>query len=214
MQPPSSSSRSKTRTLQPPRASSAAQASELIPLPTTTASAIHQLAELVVADQSALPRAQLLDACEHLGPALLRHVEAELLRLDPDRVQPALLAQHDPALGRDELRRVRLDRRRVVELARDRAALAAEERLAGDGLPRLERIAGELADPLRDLAHVLQPQVRLDAVQRAQGERDLAEVRVPGPLAHAVDRPVHPARARLNRRDGRRSGEAEVIVAV
>src|SRR5690242_8450962 len=128
MQPPSSSSRSSTRTLQPPRASSAAQASELMPLPTTTASAIDQPAELVVVDEPMLLRPELLHPREHLGPPLLRHVQPELLGLDPDRVEPALLAEHDPPLRVHELGRVRLDRRRVVELACDRSALAAEER--------------------------------------------------------------------------------------
>src|SRR6478609_7507220 len=115
MQPPSSSSRSSTRTLQPPRASNAAQASELIPLPTTTASATSKLAELVVGHEAALACPQLLHAREHVGVSLLGQVEPELVGLDPDRVEPALLAQHDPALGVDQLGGVRLDRRGVVE---------------------------------------------------------------------------------------------------
>src|SRR5581483_2097672 len=106
-----------------------------------------------------------------------------------------LLAEHDPALGGDERRRVRLDRRRIVELRRDGARLAAEERVAGDGLPRLERVAREVADARRDVAYALEPQVRLDAVERAKRERDFAEVRVAGALAHAVDRPLDPRRA-------------------
>src|SRR3954470_13280134 len=112
MQPPSSSSRSSTRTSQPPRASRAAQASELIPLPTTTASATRELAELVVGHEAALARSELLDAREHVGVAVLGQVEPEFLGLDPDRVEPALLAEHDPALGADEGGGVRLDRRR------------------------------------------------------------------------------------------------------
>src|SRR4029079_2976893 len=110
MQPPSSASRSRTRTLQPPRASSAAQASELIPLPTTTASVTRELAELVVGHEPALARPELLHAREHLGVPILGQVEPELLGLDPDRVEAALLAEHDPALGRDELGGVRLAR--------------------------------------------------------------------------------------------------------
>src|SRR6476659_5240305 len=161
MQPPSSSSRSSTRTLQPPRASSAAQASELIPLPTTTASATSELAELVVGDEAALACPQLLHAREHVGVAVLGQIEPELLGLDPDRVEPALLAEHDPALGRDELGGIRLDRGRVVELARHRAALAPEERLAGDRLPRLELVARQGAHPFRDLADAVELQVRL-----------------------------------------------------
>ena len=61
------------------------------------------------------------------GVTLLRHVEPELLHLDPDRVEPALLAEDDPALLADELGRVRLDRGRIVELRRDGAGLAHEE---------------------------------------------------------------------------------------
>src|SRR5262245_3487744 len=148
MQPPSTSSRSSTRTLQPPRASSAAQASELIPLPTTTASVIDQVAELVVADEPALPGAELLHLREHLGAPLLRNVEPELICLDPDRVEAALLAEHDPTLGVDQLGRVRLDRRRVVGVARERDALAATERRAGDGLTLLELVALQRAPRL------------------------------------------------------------------
>src|SRR3954471_14923388 len=176
MQPPSSSSRSSTRTSQPPRASRAAQASELIPLPTTTASATRELAELVVGHEAALARSELLDAGEHVGVPILGQVEPELLGLDPDRVEPALLAEHDPALGADQLGGVRLDRRRVVELAGDGAALPPEERPPGDRLPRLELVARQLPDPRRDLTHLLEPQVRIDPVERAQRQRDLAEV--------------------------------------
>src|SRR4051812_32367972 len=152
MQPPSSSSRSSTRTLQPPRARRAAQASELIPLPTTTASATGELAELVAGAEAALASPGPLRARERVGPPLLGQLQPELLGLDADRVEAALLAEHDPALGGDELRRVRLDRGRVVELAGHRAALPAEERLARDRLPRLELVARQLAHPLRDLA--------------------------------------------------------------
>src|SRR5438105_6747252 len=90
----------------------------------------------------------------HEQPALtfLVKVEAELLGLDPDRVEPALLPEHDPALGADQLGRVRLDRRRVVELARDRAALTDEQVLADDGLPRVEFVAAQLPHERRDLA--------------------------------------------------------------
>src|SRR5205823_1621504 len=136
-----------TRTRQPPRASSAAQASELMPLPTTTASssATGELPELLVGHEAALAGAELLHLRQHLRAALVGHVEPELLGLDPDRVEPALLAQHDPALGLDELGGVRLDRGRVVELARDRTALAPEERRPRHRLPGLEVVARKLA---------------------------------------------------------------------
>src|SRR5262249_37444652 len=98
--------------------------------------------------------------------------------------------------------------------ARDGAALPAKERLAGDGLPRFELVAGELAHTPGDLSYLLQPQVGLDAVERAQRQRDLAQVRVAGPFAHAVDRPVHPARSRTYRRGGGGRREAEVVGAV
>src|SRR6188472_739061 len=214
MQPPSSASRSSTRTLQPPRASRAAQASELIPLPTTTASATRELAELVVGHEAAFAGPELLHAREHVCVTVLGQVEPELLGLDPDRVEPTLLAEHDPALGADELGGVRLDRRWVVELARHCAALTPEERLARDRLPRLERVARQLPHPLRDLAHSLEAQVRVDAVERMERESDLAEVRVARALPHAVDRAVHPASAGTHRRHRGRGGEAEVVVPV
>ena len=101
-----------------------------------------------------------------------------------------------------------------MELARDGAALAAEERLAGDRLPRLELVAGELAHALGDLAHPVEPEVRLDAVEGPQRERHLGEVGVAGPLAHAVDRAVDPARAGPHRGDCRGRRQPEVVVAV
>src|SRR5581483_9495442 len=217
--PPSQSFRSRTATRQPARARSAPHASELIPLPTMTASysAIavgDERAELVVGDEAPLARSELLHLREQLGATFLRHVEPELVRLDPDRVDAALLSEHDRALGRDEARRVRLDRGRVVELRRDRAGLPAEERLAGDGLPRLERIAGERTHTLGDVADPLEAEVRLDAVERAQRHRHLAEVRVAGAFAHPVDRSLYPGRARADGGDGGGGGEPEVVVAV
>src|SRR5579859_7645385 len=178
MAPPSQSFRSSTVTRQPARASKAAHASELTPLPMMTASvsAIDERPELVVGHKPALSCTKLLDLYEQLRAAILTDVKAELLRLDPNRVEATLLAEDDRAIGRDEARRVRLDRGRIVELRGDRARLAAEERLARDGLPWLERIAGEFAHLLRDIADSVELEVRLDAVEGAQRERDLAEV--------------------------------------
>src|SRR5829696_532164 len=214
--PPSQSLRSSTHTRQPLFASSAPQARPLTPLPTTTAStsAIDNRSELVVGDEAPLPRPRLLHLREHVAAPGLGEVDPELLGLDPDRVEPALLPEHDPTARRDELRRVGLDRRRVVELARDRAALAAEQRVAGDGLPRLERIPRQPAHALRHLAHAVELQVRLDAVECTQRKRDLGEVRVACALAHAVDRPVHPGGAGADGGDGARGRDAEVVVPV
>src|SRR5262249_10601665 len=157
-------------------ASSAAQARPLTPEPTTTASCSgNDLPKLVVGDEAALFGAELLHGVEHLGAALLGNVEPQLVRLDPDRVEPALLAEHDRAAGRDELRRVGLDRRRVVELARDGARLAPVEGVAGDRLPGLELVAGQLADALGDAADQVETETGLDPVERAQRQRDLAE---------------------------------------
>ena len=156
-----------------------------------------------------------LTAVEQVGVAAPRarrgRAPSALIRIESS---PLFLPSTIAALGRDELRRVRLDRRRVVELARDRAALAAVERLAGHRLPRLELVAGQLPHARRDRADQVEPQVRLDAVERAQRQRDLAEVRVAGALAHAVDRPLHVRGARAHRRDGARRRDAEVVVAV
>ena len=46
-------------------------------------------------------------------------------------------------------------------------------------------------------------EARRDPVERLERERDLDEVGVPGPLAHAVDRPLHPGRAGLDGGDRR-----------
>src|SRR3954447_7064820 len=153
--PPSQSLRSSTQTRQPARARSAPQARELTPLPTMTASysATRERSELVVADKAALPCAELLHPREQIRPRILRHVEPELLRLDADRVETALLAEHHAALRRNELRRVRLDRRRIVELRRHGARLPAEQRLARHRLPRLERVPRQFLHLRRDVAH-------------------------------------------------------------
>ena len=101
-----------------------------------------------------------------------------------------------------------------MELRGDGTRLAPEERLAGDRLPRLERVAGQRLDARGDVADAIEPQVRLDAVERAERERDLAEIRVAGALAHAVDRSLDPPCARAHRRDGGCGCEPEVVVAV
>src|SRR5207248_1207570 len=134
MHPPNQSLRSSTQTSQPAFARSAAQARPLTPLPTTIASCsgIHDPPELVVSDEPPLLGAELLHRGEHRCAALFRDVEPQLVRLDADRVEPALLAEHDRALSADELRRVRLDRRRVVELRGDGSRLTAVERVAGE----------------------------------------------------------------------------------
>src|SRR5215468_7468757 len=162
--PPNQSLRSRTHTRHSARASSAAHASELTPLPTTIASysATRKLPQLLVGDEAALSRSELLDLCEQIGPALLGDVETELLDLDPDRVEPALLAEHDRALGTDQLRGVRLDRRRVVELRGDRARLTAEQRLTRQRLPRSKPVAGQFPHPRGDLANSLEAKAGLD----------------------------------------------------
>ena len=101
-----------------------------------------------------------------------------------------------------------------MELARDGAALAREQVLADERLPRFQLVAGELPHPRRHLPDELEPQLSLDPVEAAQGERHLGQARVPGPLSHAVDRPVDPGRTGPNGRDCGGRGEAEVVVAV
>src|ERR1700752_1903053 len=80
--------------------------------------------ELRVGDEPRLPRPGALHGVEQRREPLLGNLEPELGGLDPDRVEAALLAEDDPPLGADELGRVRLDRRRVVELRGDGARLA------------------------------------------------------------------------------------------
>ena len=101
-----------------------------------------------------------------------------------------------------------------MELRGDRARLAGEEVGARHGLPRGKRRAGELLHEVGELPHAVEPEPRRDAVERLERERDLDEVRVAGPLPHAVHRPLHPGRPRLHRRDRRRRGEPEVVVPV
>src|SRR5688572_18043032 len=100
--------------------------------------------ELGVGHEPALLRSGALHRVEQRRIALLRDVEPELGDLDPDRVEPALLAEDDAPLCPHELGRVRLDRGRVVELCCDGARLPREEVLAGHGLPGSELRAREL----------------------------------------------------------------------
>src|SRR6202051_1039345 len=171
MAPPSQSLRSSTHTFQPAFASSAPHASEVTPLPTMTASysAIDERSELLVGDERALARPEFLHACEHLRAAILGEVEPELLRFDPDRVETALLAEYETALRTDERRGIRLQRPRGGGTGRAPAPRpAGKGGLAGDRLPRLERVAGQLLHASRDFTDVREIEVGLHAVQRAQ----------------------------------------------
>ena len=75
-------------------------------------------------------------------------------------------------------------------------------------------VADSSATRADSLPRALQPQRRLDAVQPAQRQRDLGQVRVPGALAHPVHGAVDPPRARLHGGDRGRRRQAEVVVAV
>src|SRR3954471_1472224 len=88
---------------------------------------IRQLHELVVGHETALPLAELLHTGEQRLAGLGVEVEAQLIRLDANRVDPALLAEDDPPVGADQRARVGLDRLRLVELARDGARLPREQ---------------------------------------------------------------------------------------
>ena len=70
------------------------------------------------------------------------------------------------------------------------------------------------ATQVRDLAGAIEAQVRRDAVERVERERDLDQVGVAAALAHAVDRPLHPGRAGADGGGGRGGREPEVVVAV
>src|SRR5579859_4549601 len=142
-----------------------------------------QLPELLVADQAVLACAERLDLREQLGPVLLGAIDPQLGELDPDRVEPALLAQDDPARRADKLGGERLDRRRVVELAGHGAALAREQRLARERLPRLKLVARGSLHELGHRPQALEMQASRNSVQRLEGERHLAQVGVAGPLA-------------------------------
>ena len=75
-------------------------------------------------------------------------------------------------------------------------------------------VAGQLLHARGRLADPVEAEAGLDAVERAQRDGDLAEVGVPGALAHPVDRAVDPRRARPHGGDRGGGGEPEVVVAV
>src|SRR5688572_15210509 len=100
--------------------------------------------ELGVGYEATLLRARALHGVEQGGEQLFGHVETELGDLDPDRVEAALLAEDDPALGAHEIGGVGLDRRRVLELRGDCAGLPREQVVSGHGLPGRELRSSEL----------------------------------------------------------------------
>ena len=78
----------------------------------------------------------------------------------------------------------------------------------GSGVP------GPLLDEPGELARLGEVEPRGDPVQRLQRERDLDQVGVSRPLAHPVDRALHPRRTRLHGGDRGCGAEAEVVVPV
>ena len=78
----------------------------------------------------------------------------------------------------------------------------------GSGVP-----AALLHEP-RERPRLRQVEPRRDPVQRLERERDLDQVGVPRPLAHPVDRSLHPRRARLHGGDRGGGPEPEVVVPV
>src|ERR1043165_985820 len=72
------------------------------------ASLLGKRAQLVVGDETALLGADGFYRRDEDRPLRLGDVEAEPLDCKPDRVDAALLAEHDRALGGDQLGRVRL----------------------------------------------------------------------------------------------------------
>src|SRR4029079_15770272 len=59
--------------------------------------------QLVVGDETALLGAERLPLREQVGPLLLRHVEAEALDGDPERVDAALFPEDDRPFGPHQL---------------------------------------------------------------------------------------------------------------
>ncbi len=145
---------------------------------------------------------------------LLVELQSELGELDGDRGQPALLAEDDAPRRSRHGRRVRLDRLGIVELGRNRAALADEEVVAGERLVRLEVVAGSPLDECGHLGEAIEAHAGLGVIQGLDGERELGDVHVACPLTHAVDRTLHPLGSGADRGDRPGNGQPEVVVAV
>src|SRR5262245_12705300 len=134
---------------------------------------VHQPPELGVRNQPPLPCPGTLHGFQELRVSLVRNVEAELGDLDADRVESALLAEDDASLRADELRRVRLDRRRVVELCGHRPGLTREEVVSRHCFPRREGRAGQLLHDRCERTRLREIEPCRDPVERLERERNL-----------------------------------------
>ena len=118
------------------------------------------------------------------------------------------------ALRIHQLRGIRLDRLGNVELASHRAALPHEEVFADQRLPGLQRVSPGLLHHLRDAANFRKIQNHRHVVKAAKRQRDLADVRVPGALSHAVNRSLNPRRAASHRGYPACCRHSKIIVTV
>ena len=134
---------------------------------------------------------------------------------DPDRVDPALLAEHDRRARR---RRARTSTARSPAGrgtgSRPRRSRARKRFSPTTGFHGSSSYPETSRTRPRDLAGAVEAEVRRDAVERVERQRDLDQVGVAAALAHPVDRPLHPGRAGADGRRRRRGREAEVVVAV
>ena len=142
-------------------------------------------------------------------------VELLLEPLAPGQLADRQLAAREPhRLGRHDLVRQRvLDDAVLVD-----PALVGERVRPDDGLVRLDREAGQVADEAAGRRDVLGRHAGGELGElrrpRPEGHDDLLERRVAGALAEAVDRDLDLARPGLDGGERVGRGEAEVVVAV
>src|SRR5262245_44902616 len=222
--PTRSSRRSTSRSSAPSTLRASAMTSGPMPSPGRTASvylAIHvpqcvhdairraspglsQLAQVVVGDL-VLSIGQHLEPRERVIQLVLVEQQPELFQAVAERVAPGVLAQHVArAFGADRGRRYDLVRTRVLEHAvLVPPALVGEGIGAHDGLVRLNRDTGQALQHLAGRHDLFEVDPMLHLVMVAahrQGQRELLERRVAGPLADAIDAALDLPRAGLDRR--------------
>src|SRR5207248_500770 len=97
-------------------------------------------AEFLVRHQPLFRRAEGFHPLEYGAMLLGGRIEPELVQFDLDIGEAAFLSQRDVAIGGKDVCRIRLDRGGHVKLGSDAARFTAEDELANNRLPGVDRV--------------------------------------------------------------------------